>query len=263
MIKNNNDAGRDSSSYSPKVSVVMPVFNGEFYLKEAIDSILAQSFKNFELILINDGSTDDTGEIIKSYSDKRIVLVQNMNNLGITKSLNIGIKHVRGDYIARMDADEISHFDRFEKQVAFLEKNLDVCVCGTLTKTIGKPIETTWMYPLDHESIKASLLFHCCLVHSSVMFRSRILTENNIFYSENYPYAEDYELWVRLSKITKIANLDEVLIRYRIHNNSIGEKHNDIQIKTANSIRKTQIMELFDLWIMRKFSCTINLSNLI
>jgi len=244
MHKKNISSNRNSLIDPYKISVVLPVFNGQSFLREAIDSILEQSFQEFEFIIINDGSTDNTINIIKSYNDNRIHLVENKQNLGITKCLNIGIKLARGEYIARMDADEISISSRFEKQIAFLEKNKEIGICGTLTKTIGKTVESTWQYPIDHERIKVSLLFHCCLVHASVMIRNIILKNYNLFYSENYPCAEDYELWVRLSKITRIANIDEVLIRNRIHNNSIRAKHNALQVKTANNIRENQLKEL-------------------
>lgn len=244
MKDNINNGKKKTFSDNPKLSVVMPVFNGEPFLKDAVESILKQSFKKYEFIIINDGSTDNTVDIIKSYKDGRIKLIENRNNLGIAKCLNIGFELSKGDYIARMDADEISNSERFEKQLAFLEKNKEVGVCGTLTKTLGKKIEKIWMYPLDHERIKANLLFHCCLVHSSVMIRSSIIEDKNIFYSESCPHAEDYELWVRLSRITKIANLGEVLTRYRIHNKSIGAMHSTVQKKTANQIRRKQIEEL-------------------
>lgn len=246
MKEINISADKGSPYHSPRVSVVMPVFNGESFLQEAIDSILNQSFQNFEFIIVDDGSIDKTNDIIKSYNDDRIILIKNGDNLGITKSLNMGIKRAAGDYIARMDADEISDPARFERQVAFLDTNKDIGVCGTLTKTIGREVESTWRYPLDHDHIRASLLFHCCLVHASVMIRNNILKINNLFYNEQFDFAQDYEFWVRLSKITRITNIDEILIRYRMHNNSIGAKHNAKQLKFANHIRENQIKELID-----------------
>ena len=221
----------------------MPVFNGEHFLSEAIDSILAQTFSDFEFLIINDGSTDSTVSIVNSYDDFRLKLVHNEENLGLRKSLNKGLQLACGDFIARMDQDEISLPNRFSEQVDFLAKHRDIGCCGTLTRTFGDH-EHEWIYPLEHNRIKATLLFHSCLVHASVMMRREVLRKSNIFYDEQFPHAEDYELWIRLSRVTRIANLESILLLHRIHNSSTGATYTNLQLETASRIRLEQLEHL-------------------
>lgn len=200
---------------SPFISVVMPVYNGEKYLCEAIDSILNQTFKDFEFIILNDGSTDKTEEIILSYEDPRIKYVKNEVNLQIVKTLNKGIALAKGKYIARMDADDISLPQRFEKQLHFMESNPDVGVCGTWLKTFGE-IEETWHMPTKHDEILVTLLFESCIMHPTVFLRKSTLPQQYDIYDECFNTAEDYELWTRLILNTRIANVPEVLLKYRV-----------------------------------------------
>jgi glycosyltransferase involved in cell wall biosynthesis len=142
---------------SPYVTVLMPVYNTEMYLKEAIDSILNQTFRDFEFIVINDGSTDSTSDIIESYSDPRIIYLQNEKNLGVATSLNKGLSIAKGTYIARMDGDDVSRCDRLEKQVAFMDANPEIGVCGTWLETIGDRNEV-WSPPRNHDQIIVGML---------------------------------------------------------------------------------------------------------
>ncbi|MCI5207526.1 MAG: glycosyltransferase [Candidatus Electrothrix sp. ATG2] len=225
---------------TPKVTVLMAVYNGEEFLREAVDSILEQTFSDFEFLIVDDGSTDDSTVIIESYRDHRIRLVSNKKNIGLTKSLNKGLHLSQGTYIARMDADEISMPNRIAKQVSFLDDNQEIGCCGTLTRIFGEH-DGEWRYPLDHDRIKVDLLFHSCLVHASVMLRKEVLKKHNIIYDENCRYAQDYELWVRLSKVTRLANIDAYLLLHRLHDSSIGSSHSEKQIATANRIRLSQL----------------------
>ncbi|MCP3761379.1 glycosyltransferase [Domibacillus sp. A3M-37] len=212
----------------PKVTVLMPVYNGELYLKEAIESILNQSFKDFEFLIINDGSTDSSEEIIKSYGDSRIRLVNNERNLRLIATLNKGLELARGEYIARMDCDDISHPKRLEKQVKKMNSDESIAICGTGFKVIGKhglkPLILT-----DFKSIRNYLHIGNCIVHPSIMIRKSILRKNNYYYDPLYTHIEDYELFVRISKKYKIVNLNKNLLHYRLSPNGISRQFSDKQ----------------------------------
>ena len=177
----------------------MSVYNGAKFLAEAIDSILAQTFTDFEFIIIDDASSDDSLHIINSYKDARIVLLQNTKNIGLTKSLNIGIAKAKGKYVARMDADDISLPKRLEKQFSFMEEHLEFAFCGTTAKTIndvGKEI-SFFKPPTDSSKILALLLFKNCFFHSSITIRrDALLTVSG--YDEEFIYAQDYRLYLQL-----------------------------------------------------------------
>jgi len=210
---------------SPKVTVLMPVYNGDQYLKEAIDSILGQTFKDFEFLIINDGSTDKSIEIIESYNDKRIKLIHNEKNMGLIYTLNKGLELAKGKYIARMDADDISLPPRLQKQVDFMDKNKDVGVCGTWIKTFGDNIISRKnKVPSDNEEIGIALLFNCVIMHPTVIMRKSLLDKYNLRYDEKHKDAEDYGLWVRCIHNFKLANIPEVLLNYRVLNTSITAK---------------------------------------
>lgn len=220
----------------PMISVVMPVYNAEKYLKESIDSILNQTYTDFEFIILNDGSTDNTEKIILSYDDQRIVYVKNEENLQIVKTLNKGIAISKGKYIARMDADDISLPERFEKQIKFMESNVDISVCGSFLETIGKEEKRIWKYPITPESIKVTLMFNSPLAHPSVIIRKSFF--DKAVYSLEYQKAEDYYLWVENSNESKYANIPEVLLYYRLHEFQTGQVSYDMQLKLSNDIRK-------------------------
>ena len=217
------------------LSVVLPVYNGEKYLQEAIDSILAQTYKYFEFIILNDGSTDRTEEIILSYADDRIRYVKNERNLQIVATLNKGIDLVQGEYIVRMDADDISHPERFKKQLSFMESHLDIDVCGSHVKPFGQGQGHFWMYPTSPEALKVELLFCSPLAHPSVIIRKSFFEHNK--YSEAYQKAEDYYLWASNKLNHSYANIPEVLLFYRIHDQQTATTHNDSQLELSNRIR--------------------------
>ena len=240
---------------NPLISVVMPVYNGENYLSEAIDSILNQTYADFEFIILNDGSTDKTEDIILSYSDPRIVYVKNPENLQIVKTLNKGISLAKGKYIARMDADDISLPQRFSKQVGFMEANLDVGVCGAWIKTFGE-IESIWSMPTEHDEILVTLLFNSCIMHPTAFLRKSVLSKQNEIYDSQFNKAEDYELWTRLILETRFANIPEVLLRYRLLdqlNNRTDYKlkqkllANQIRIKYLSSLSTSCTDEMLEI----------------
>jgi glycosyltransferase involved in cell wall biosynthesis len=229
----------------PRITVLMPVYNGEKYLREAIDSMLLQTFRDFEFLIIDDGSTDRSVEIIKSYTDPRIWL-HNENNLGIIATLNKGINLAHGEYIARMDSDDISLPLRLEKQVVFMDENIDVGVCGTWIKKFmgGDSIVKS---PVTFEEIKCMLLFGSCLAHPTVMLRTETLRRFNLNYNINHKHAEDYGLWIRCSKYFKLMNIPEVLLMYRWHSNQISQASDRQQQDCAYNISVEHISSYFDI----------------
>lgn len=206
------------------ISVIMPVYNGEKYIKEAIESILNQTYKKFEFIIINDCSTDNTEAIIKSYDDPRIVYIKNENNLGVAASLNNGLKIAKGEFIARMDADDITVSERLYLQLDFMNKHSDIGICGTnMGSFIESPdnILNEINYSEYDENIKVNMLFRQVFSHPTVMIRTNILLDNNIKYNESYDKAEDYKLWYDILKVSKAHNLQKLLYLYRLHNNQV------------------------------------------
>ena len=217
---------------SPYVTVLMPVYNGEKYLKEAVDSILNQTFEDFEFLIIDDGSTDRSLEILKSYKDPRIRIFQNEKNIGLIKSLNKGLKLTQGKYIARMDADDISLPERLEKQITFMDVSPKIGVCGTWLQTFGEIKKTVVKSPLNHEDICARMFCDNSIWHPTVIFRKDIIDRYHLFYDENVQGCEDYKLWVEMAKVTILANLPEVLLLYRIHGfqvTKLGSNSQDIK----------------------------------
>jgi len=222
---------------NPLVSVVLPVYNCEKYIKEAVTSVLEQTYSNLEIIIIDDCSTDKTSEILHSFKDERLIIARNEENLKIAKSLNKGMSLATGKYIARMDADDICHPTRFEKQVAFLEENKDTDILGTnivfiddKSKVQGKFVSL----PTGKHLTKFLLSRMSVIAHPTVMMRASVRNDFEDLYKENYPHAEDYELWLRLSKKFNISNLNDYLLWYRIHPNSITQKNYSLAIDSMH-----------------------------
>lgn len=202
----------------------MAVYNGEKYVREAIESILNQTFKDFEFILVNDGSTDRTREILESYNDPRIVLIH-QGHMGLTRSLNKGIALAKGKYIARQDADDISLPDRLEKQIEFLELHKDIALLGTAAQIIdirGSYLKTV-KYPTDHSSLRIAIKHSNHFWHGSVMFRRQIFFELG-GYHEIFFTAQDYDLWLRFVEKFTVANLSDPLYKYRLNYLSLSFK---------------------------------------
>lgn len=223
----------------------MPVYNAQQYVYESIASILAQSFGDFEFLIFNDGSTDNSSEIIRSFKDPRILFTDFDYNHGYVVLLNAGIKKATGKYIARMDADDISQPDRFLKQYDFLEHNPEHIVCGTLFSIIGG--RDLVELPLDDEDIKLRMLYITPFCHPSVMMRTAILRDKEIYYNADYMPAEDHELWARLASYGKLANLPEMLLNYRVHDNNISlKKRSPKQNQTLFQSRLNYITWFFE-----------------
>lgn len=206
----------------PSVSVIMPVYNAARFLREGVESILNQTFTDFEFLIFDDGSTDESPSILQSFDDPRIKLTISAENRGYVHWLNEGIAMAKGRYVARMDADDVSAKTRLEKQVQFLEKNPYYVLCGTNYEMF--PEGGVSSLPETDESIKIGLLSITPFCHPSVMFRREILEENGLAYSVQHMPAEDKELWGRLAPFGKYANLKEVLLRYRVHDQNMSYK---------------------------------------
>ncbi len=228
----------------PRVSVIMPVYNASRYLRESIDSILSQSFDDFEFLIFNDGSVDDSAEIIRSYKDERIILQDFEFNQGYAKLLNLGFARSRGEFIARMDADDVAHPLRLEKQFYFLSNNPDHVVCGTNYMVIDGTESSN--LPTDDEEIKLCMLSITPLCHPSVMIRTQTLRDHQLFYIPEHMPAEDHELWVRLSGYGRFHNLPEKLFYYRVHDNNISLKERtETQKQNLIDSQKNYIFEFF------------------
>jgi glycosyltransferase involved in cell wall biosynthesis len=224
----------------------MPAYNAGQFIEDAIKSILQQTFNDFEFIIIDDGSTDNSSEIISSFHDPRIRYIKNEKNSGLIKSLNNGISLAKGKYIARMDADDIALKERFEKQIAFLENNPDHGLVGTNARSIDHQGEflQNIVYPETDELIRKKMLVLSPFGHYSVMIKRSVLTDNNILYKEEFKHAEDYELWIDLSPYTKFHNLNEFLMLYRTHPESVSIKHRETQQKNRNKTRENYINQV-------------------
>ena len=228
----------DSSvKLQPKLTVLMPVYNCELYIKEAIDSILNQTYTNFELLIIDDASTDKTVELIKKCLDVRINLIQKPVNKGLTDSLNHGLKIAKGKYIARMDGDDISLPERFAKQIFFLEENQEVILCGSWFSIIGS--DRVVKVPEHHNEIKLAFLKGNCIAHPSVMMRKQALDAFQVVYDVSKEPAEDYDLWVRLLLKGKLHNLQEVLLDYRTHGEQVTKRQSVEQKNRVLEIKRT------------------------
>jgi glycosyltransferase involved in cell wall biosynthesis len=203
----------------PDLTVVMPVYNSGPYLAKAIESILNQTYRSFELLILDDCSTDGSRRVIEQYDDPRIRLVVNEENIGQTRTLNRGLKLADSELIVRMDHDDISHPERLQRQVEFLKENVDVAVVGTCIRWIdasGKVLGKKRM-PDDALVLRFAQLFRCPLAHGTVAFRRSIILDELGGYDESIPFSQDWELWARVLIRHKIVNIPEYLADVRVH----------------------------------------------
>ena len=265
----------------PLISVLMPVYNCSNYIYDSTISILNQTFSDFELIIIDDCSTDNTVDILKKFNDERIVLIVKQKNTGITNSLNYALDISKGKYFARMDGDDISNIDRLEKQYQFMEGNPDVVLCGggyeiiksnykhpqqgdnfvqnapaatfdvrarVLTRIFGFKGDTrikTFNPYLLHGELLFDLTAHCSFAHPTVMIKSEVLKMHKLKYNPKFEPAEDYEMWTKLSEYGKLANIPDILIKYRRH---------ERQTTNTRSLEQKQISKKISLSHLKKLS---------
>lgn len=226
---------------TPKVTVLMTVYNGEKFLAEAIDGILNQTFRDFEFLIINDGSTDGSREIIKSYEDPRINLVDNETNIGLTASLNRGLSLAGGEYIARQDADDISLPGRLEKQISILERNLEIALLGSWYLEIdesGNPLRE-YKLPCEPLQISWDSIFYCSF--STVVFRRELVLNNVGSYDESFRYAQDWELYSKIARTHTAVNIGECLVKYRLHSRSMTDTYGSVVQSEIDKVRTMNI----------------------
>lgn len=214
------------------ISIVLPVYNAERYLNECLYSILNQTYPNFELIVVNDGSTDNSVDVINRYKDKRIKIIENEHDF--IKSLNLGIKHANGEYIARMDADDIMLSHRLETQFNYMESNPEVAICGSWAESFGARNYIMKTH-VNHHDIVSGLLLRNLLFHPTIMMKCNCIKKHSGYpdlYKQKYPCAEDYKLWTDLAvEKCQFANIPEVLLKYRLSENQ------------ATSVRKKEMLQ--------------------
>ena len=230
----------------PKISVLLPVYNGERYLAEAVNSILAQSATDFELMIIDDCSSDSTSDILKTIKDPRLSVFKNEKNIGLTRTLNRGFDLARGEYIARMDADDICFRERFDLQLKCMQAEEKICVCSGSFKKFGS-VNSDVVKELDDNTLKGEILFRNPFTHPFVMFRGGFIRQNKIYYDETYSSAQDYELWLRLAHEFKgclFANVPYFLGLYRDHDESVSASQKLKQRQNASRARVPYLVQL-------------------
>ena len=268
------------SNVKPLISVLMPVYNCSKYIYNSTISILNQTFSDFELIIIDDCSTDNTVDILKKFNDERIVLIVKQKNTGITNSLNYALDIAKGKYLARMDGDDISNIDRLEKQYEFMESHPDVVLCGGGYEVIKSNYEhgqkgdifvqkasaatldvltrawirifwgkgdiriKTFKPYLLHGELLFDLATHCSFAHPTVMIKSEVLKMNKVKYNPKFEFAEDYEMWTKLSEYGKLANIPDILIKYRRHEHQTTNTRSFEQKKISKEIALNHIKKL-------------------
>lgn len=237
----------DIKSNPPKITVLMGVYNEPTeWIKQSINSILTQTFRDFEFIIINDNP--ESGEHLEFLNmmkaqDSRIELVNNEKNIGLTKSLNKGISIAMGEFIARMDADDIADPARFELQLNYMMNNPSCVVCGSWMTSLSDKKTFLMKYPTTDPQIKNVLLLKNCIPHPTAFIRTAVLKSNSIFYNESIRYSQDYELWCNLSSHGTLGNLEQPLLQYRISDQQISTKRFKEQSKFARTIRTTYLRQ--------------------
>jgi glycosyltransferase involved in cell wall biosynthesis len=219
----------------PIASVIMPVYNAEKHVSYAIESILNQTFTLFEFIIYNDGSIDSTHSIIQKYKDDRIKYIKSEKNKGIVNALNQSISIAAGEYIIRMDSDDIADIRRIETQVLYMERNKKIGICGSYLRIMDS--SQIVVKPITDSEIRWWFFKGCPFAHPSVIIRKSVLKENNLHYREEFKVAEDYDLWWRMAKVTRMSNISEKLLSYRVH---LQQESNTNSLIQAEKVRKSK-----------------------
>lgn len=235
---------------SPAISVLMPAYNAGVHLADAIRSVLDQSFTDFELIIINDGSSDNTVAVLSQFSsESRLRIIHNERNLGLIATLHRGLAECRAPLIARMDADDICDPRRFERQATLLRDRPDIDIVGGAIRFFGNVSHpNVFQFPITHETIHPAMLFFCSLAHPTLMFR-RELVERDLFrYDDEFRHAEDYHLWSRLLLQVRAANLPELVLHYRLHKTQVSSGRGDQQYEASLRVRRKMLGEAGINW---------------
>ena len=239
----------DKITPTPEVSVVMPVWNGAKYLREAVQSIITQSFEDFEFLILDDGSTDETPRILEHFArrDSRIRVID-LAHEGIVTALNRGVAEARGDWIARMDCDDIAHHQRFAKQMRALKETPGAALCHTAIKQIGEPQFRTKLprFPRSQAMVAARLCYQSSIVHPTVVFSKGAFLNVGGYHSEER-HAEDYGLWGRMWSVGKFVGINEPLLQFRVHGGSISKQMADVQAALTKAIAQRHCAEFMGL----------------
>ncbi|ELI6450329.1 glycosyltransferase family 2 protein [Photobacterium damselae] len=214
----------------PLVSVIIPVYNGKKYIKEAIDSIVKQTYDNLEIIVIDDGSTDGSYDyILRLYENENRLKLYRKENSGLIDTLNLGLKLVSGDYIARMDSDDISSINRIELQLEMFNNNSKLVLCGANFKRFGA-VNSYSKLPLSDTDCRLTLNFGSPFCHPCVMFRRNIVSQEKILYRDKYKHSEDYAFFYEISKFGEIMNIEKSLLDYRVHDRQVSKLYREEQL---------------------------------
>lgn len=231
-----------------KVTILLPAYNAALYLRDSLDSIMRQAFKDFDVLLIDDGSMDDTSKIAIEYSniDRRIKYYKNEKNIGLIKTLNKGLSLAKGEYIVRMDADDIMFDDRLYKQVKYMDSNPECFVCGGQMEYMGGLTGMAPILPQKYEDLLYLSLINCPLYHPTTIIRNSAIKQFGLKYNDSYKHAEDYKFWsdIIFSHPNSIANIKDVVLFYRISNNQITAKYSDEQDLISKIVRRENVQHV-------------------
>jgi glycosyltransferase involved in cell wall biosynthesis len=228
----------------PRVTVLMPVYNAAPHLLQAVKSVLTGSFADFELLAIDDGSTDESAEILRNVADRRLRVVRNPGNQGVIATLNRGLDLAEGHFVARMDADDISMPDRLARQVAFMEANPEIGLSGTWARTFGARPARIIRLPLSSNEIRAQLFAFNALCHPTVMLRRNLFAQHDLRYAPDARHGEDLDLWMRAADYFGLANLPTVGLRYRMHASQVTKRFEAEQLATLARLQRRQLLQL-------------------
>jgi glycosyltransferase involved in cell wall biosynthesis len=248
------------TSREPRIAVVLPVYNGEMYVREAIQSVLDQTFTDFLLFVIDDGSTDRTLEIVSSFTDARLQIIRFPAHRGLVSALNAGIRESRSEFIARMDADDICMPQRFERQVRFLETHPGVSICGTWMREFGARVALS-RPPTDPEQVRAGTFFGWVMNHPTMMMRRPFLQQFGPAYNEKFRHVEDLEFLIRASEVTRLANIPEFLMRYRTHDRQVNVVYRQHQREAVGNLLVRQLRSLLPEVRDEEEAFHVNLAN--
>jgi len=233
-------------NYQSVISIIMPIYNCALYLRDSISSIINQTFPHFEFIIVNDGSTDASLSVIQNFDDERILLLDRVRT-GQVSSLNSGLEIAHGEYIAIMHGDDIATPQRLAEQLRRLSAHEDVGIVGSACHLIDSRGMKLGMrvYPETDLEIRWAGLFDSPFAHPSIMFRRKLLCHSDLRYSDKYLAAEDYDLWMRMLKVTKAINIRDPLINYRVYDESVSGKNKETQLNNRDAIGLQTILDLY------------------
>lgn len=219
----------------PRVTVLMPTYNVAPYVREAIDSVMQQTYTDFELLVIDDCSTDNTIEVVRSIDDPRIRIFQNEKNVGLAENLNRGLSHITTEYVARMDGDDIAEPCWLEREVAILDNHPDIGICSGGFERFGT-VKSLVRFPERHEDCMANMLFECSVIVPT--FRMSLYRDHGLRYSTYAFPAEDYRFWAECLRVTRIYNIQETLFHYRMHPTQICSARREEQQRKVAQVRR-------------------------